>query len=80
MAAPRYVVVHDMGWDREQAMKVRDMMEELHPGGCWAIRACPMCVEIGEGMGPSHDGSTGCESGSLASGGSNSHCTCDVCF
>ncbi len=29
---------------------------------------------------PSHDGSRYCESGSIASGGQNAHCTCDVCF
>jgi len=33
-----------------------------------------------EGMKPSHDGSNNCESGSIASGGNKSHCTCDVCF
>jgi hypothetical protein len=30
--------------------------------------------------GPSHDGSRFCQSGSLASGGSRSHCSCDTCF
>jgi hypothetical protein len=29
---------------------------------------------------PNHDGSTMCQSGSLASGGRNAHCTCDTCF
>lgn len=29
---------------------------------------------------PSHRGSVGCESGSIASGGTRSHCTCDRCF
>jgi len=29
---------------------------------------------------PSHDGSKNCESGSIASGGANSHCSCDICF
>ena len=42
--------------------------------------ACQQCIEIGTGMGPSHNGSKGCESGSIASGGTRSHCTCDVCF
>jgi len=41
---------------------------------------CLQCREIGTGMGPSHDGSKSCESGSIASGGKYSHCTCDVCF
>lgn len=43
-------------------------------------RVCPECAEIGGGMGPSHDGSKLCESGSIASGGTRAHCTCDVCF
>lgn len=41
---------------------------------------CSECAEINRGFGPSHDGSASCESGSLASGGRNSHCTCDTCF
>lgn len=39
---------------------------------------CPGCLETG--MRPSHNGSRSCESGSLASGGKNAHCTCDTCF
>jgi len=39
---------------------------------------CKLCKN--PGMGPSHNGSTHCESGSIASGGSKSHCSCDVCF
>jgi hypothetical protein len=31
-------------------------------------------------MYPNHDGSRYCQSGSLASGGHRSHCTCDTCF
>lgn len=45
--------------------------------------ACSMCEIIRTrhgGFGPSHDGSKRCESGSIASGGDNAHCTCDVCF
>lgn len=38
---------------------------------------CPGC---GPGFRPSHDGSPRCESGSLASGGTHAHCTCDACF
>lgn len=33
-----------------------------------------------EGMYPSHNGSSMCKSGSIASGGNKAHCTCDVCF
>ena len=44
---------------------------------------CPTCKMIKEdhgGFGPSHFGSSSCQSGSLASGGNNSHCSCDMCF
>ena len=30
--------------------------------------------------GPSHFGSPRCQSGSLASGGNRSHCSCDGCY
>jgi len=30
--------------------------------------------------GPSHAGSEQCQSGSIASGGTRAHCTCDVCY
>ncbi len=45
-------------------------------------RACPTCEAIRKegGFGPSHEGRKGCESGSIASGGSNAHCSCDRCF
>lgn len=38
------------------------------------------CVACERGDLPSHDGSRMCESGSIASGGTRSHCTCDWCF
>jgi len=42
---------------------------------------CLTCAEIARGgHGPSHYGSPRCESGSLASGGPNAHCSCDRCF
>lgn len=41
---------------------------------------CPACVHIGDGFGPSHNGSRRCESGSIASGGNRAHCSCDTCF
>jgi len=44
---------------------------------------CATCSEIRikyNGFGPSHNGSKLCESGSIASGGKNAHCTCDWCF
>lgn len=40
---------------------------------------CSVCEESGS-FKPSHEGSISCQSGSLASGGSKSHCTCDTCF
>jgi hypothetical protein len=33
-----------------------------------------------ERFGPSREGSPRCQSGSLASGGTKTFCTCDVCF
>ena len=43
---------------------------------------CVTCLSIatGNGFGPSHAGSARCKSGSIASGGNRSHCTCDTCF
>jgi hypothetical protein len=41
---------------------------------------CKTCLEIAGGFGPSHNGSPNCESGSIASGGNRSHCSCDTCF
>ena len=41
---------------------------------------CETCRKQLGKMNPRHDGSKGCESGSIASGGTRSHCTCDVCF
>lgn len=43
---------------------------------------CETCESIKAegGFGPSHDGSTRCESGSIASGGTRAHCSCDTCF
>jgi hypothetical protein len=32
------------------------------------------------GMNPSHRGSKRCQSGSVASGGTRTHCSCDTCF
>ena len=40
-------------------------------------QGCGSCGEYGA---PSHNGSKSCESGSIASGGNKSHCTCDTCF
>lgn len=47
-----------------------------------AAASCPQCAQnVADGLSVMlHDGSPNCESGSLASGGRNVHCTCDVCF
>lgn len=42
-------------------------------------KPCATC-DSPEEMKPSHDGSPNCESGSIASGGTRAHCTCDTCF
>ena len=42
---------------------------------------CETCRKaLRGGISPSHNGSKHCESGSIASGGSRAHCTCDFCF
>ncbi len=38
---------------------------------------CKQCLSP---HGPSHEGSKRCRSGSIASGGNRSHCTCDTCY
>ena len=42
-------------------------------------KICGLCTDK-DTMGPSHNGKKNCESGSIASGGNKSHCTCDICF
>lgn len=44
------------------------------------MATCSMCIEYAGRMAPSHRGSTFCRCGSIASGGTKSHCTCDTCF
>jgi hypothetical protein len=54
----------------------------LNGAACESCEA-RMIAECGcadRGMAPSHTGSASCESGSIASGGTNSHCSCDTCF
>ena len=60
-----------------------DQSVEFHIAGIAGCSQCKTCNDIREthkGFGPSHNGSTMCKSGSIASGGKNSHCTCDMCF
>lgn len=40
---------------------------------------CAQC-KSGNIFQPSHNGSKHCKSGSIASGGTKAHCSCDVCF
>ena len=57
---------------------VDELLDENFPD-----KKCLMCKKIRDehsGFGPSHNGSRFCESGSIASGGKRSHCTCDMCF
>jgi hypothetical protein len=41
---------------------------------------CQTCAETRRASGPSHNGQAHCTSGSIASGGTHAHCTCDICF
>lgn len=52
-----------------------DYAKERHPE-LWPEK----CVGCLDKNGPSHEGSARCESGSIASGGNSSHCSCDTCF
>ena len=45
----------------------------------FAVDGCLICHEK-TSFKPSHQGSPSCKSGSLASGGTQRHCTCDTCF
>ena len=38
------------------------------------------CEECRRGTPVSHNGSARCRSGSIASGGTRAHCTCDTCY
>jgi DNA-damage-inducible protein D len=42
--------------------------------------AVPGCAECAGGNPASHNGSPNCTSGSIASGGTKAHCTCDYCY
>lgn len=47
-----------------------------------AVTGCATCAQIlsEHGFGPTHNGSSRCESGAIAAGGDRSHCSCDVCW
>lgn len=44
------------------------------------LNACHGCALWALRMGPDHDGSAICHSGSLKSGGEVAHCGCEVCW
>ena len=47
----------------------------------WEELDCHECrAALSDSMYPRHSGSRNCNSGSIASGGNRSHCTCDTCF
>lgn len=58
--------------------KVVDVDSLVGPTVAGSIKPCSTCGR--DGMMPSHNGSKNCKSGSIASGGAKSHCSCDVCF
>lgn len=72
--------------DEEQRAAFDDELEELlaNYGMIFDIDPKLVCLtcerHAREGVGPSHEGSARCQSGSIASGGTKAHCTCDVCF
>ena len=57
--------------------------EDNHVGGC-TCDLPPTCTVEGctysSKYGPGHEGSRMCKSGSIASGGTRSHCSCDYCY
>jgi hypothetical protein len=57
----------------------RDEADEIVKA-CTECRGCRQHWSRSHGGGPKHNGSRMCESGSIASGGKNAHCTCDTCF
>jgi len=58
---------------KEQVNPQAVMVEEKTCGidGCTVTRVPGL---------PSHEGSRGCKSGSIASGGTRAHCACDYCY
>jgi hypothetical protein len=61
----------------EVARELIGMTRKHYPDSEFASKYCPLC---NIGFGPGHNGSSSCESGSIASGGNKAHCTCDTCF
>jgi hypothetical protein len=62
--------------EEQRLIEARVISEMIPPA---APDAVPGCSECAGGNPASHYGSKDCTSGSLASGGSVAHCTCDAC-
>ena len=57
------------GIERWEAKIIAEIVEQ---------KCCSQCHK--GGMMPPHFGSVNCKSGSIASGGTKQHCSCDICF
>lgn len=75
-----------VGYTHENAVLAASTMFDLDDDETERLRAdtatrpdCRTCALPGT-FKPSHNGSVSCQSGSIASGGKNAHCTCDTCF
>jgi DNA-damage-inducible protein D len=55
-------------------------MKELLPAHSRGYDPVPGCAECAGANLATHDGSPNCTSGSIASGGTIAHCTCDYCY
>lgn len=66
-------------WFEGSGMKVRPALIIERMG---LVDGCQTCDEerANGKAAPSHAGSPNCESGSIASGGKDAHCTCNTCF
>ena len=84
VAAPIGEPAEDCGWQYADG-KVCTLAERDHGHvGQHPFEAREGCKEPGctysSNYGPGHFGSKGCKSGSIASGGTRSHCSCDYCY
>lgn len=64
--------------DIERENEMKRLAQPLSPNP--PVDAVPGCPECSGGNPTKHYGSPNCKSGSLASGGSVPHCTCDYCY
>lgn len=61
----------------ENVAKIKEAYSAML-GAMKLLGVCMMCAD--RSFLPRHNGSTRCRSGSIASGGTTSHCSCDTCF